>query len=64
MSKNGKDIQKVFENYIAEQETKIYELAAMLRDDFELSMNMSVSIARAIYKAGWRKVESNGKETV
>ena len=59
MSKSGKEIQKGFEKYIAEQEAKIYELAAMLRDDWEMSMTMSVSIARAAYKAGWRKVKDN-----
>lgn len=61
MSKSGKEIQKNFEKYIAEQEAKIYELAAMLRDDWEMSMTMSVSVARAVYRAGWRKVK--GDET-
>lgn len=61
MSKSGKEIQKNFEKYIAEREAKIYELAAMLRDDWEMSMTMSVSVARAVYRAGWRKVK--GDET-
>lgn len=61
MSKSGKEIQQEFEKYIAEQEAKIYELAAMLRDDWEMSMTMSVSVARAVYRAGWRKVK--GDET-
>lgn len=59
MSKSGKEIQQEFEKYIAEQEAKIYELAAMLRDDWEMSMTMSVSVARAVYRAGWRKVKGN-----
>ena len=59
MSKSGKKFEKGFEKYIAEQEAKKYELAAMLRDDWEMSMTMSVSIARAAYKAGWRKVKDN-----
>ena len=61
MNKSGKEIQQEFEKYIAEQEAKIYELAAMLRDDWEMSMTMSVSVARAVYRAGWRKVK--GDET-
>ena len=63
MSKSGKEIQQEFEKYIAEQEAKIYELAAMLRDDWEMSMTMSVSVARAVYRAGWRKVKGNEKAT-
>lgn len=42
MIKSGKKFEKGFEKYIAEQEAKIYELAAMLRDDWEMSMTMSV----------------------
>ena len=48
MSKSGKEIQQEFEKYIAEQEAKIYELAAMLRDDWEMSMTMCVTDARAV----------------
>lgn len=61
MSKIGKKFEEGFKQYMAEQEAKIYELAAMLRDDWEMSMTMSVSIARAVYKAGWRKVKDNEK---
>lgn len=61
MSKIGKKFEDGFKKYIAEQEAKIYELAAMLRDDWEMSMTMSVSVARAVYRAGWRKVK--GDET-
>lgn len=59
---NGKDFEKGFEQYIQEQERFIQEMADIIRS-WGISPQMSVSIAREIYRAGWRKTERSKNET-
>lgn len=58
---NGKDFVKGLEQYIQEQERLIREMADIIRS-WGISPQMSISIAREIYRAGWRKIEK-GDET-
>ena len=52
---NGKDFEKGFEQFIQ-------EMADIIRS-WGISPQMSVSIAREIYRAGWRKTERSKNET-
>lgn len=58
---NGKDFVKGWEQYIQERERQIQEMADIIRI-WGISPQTSISIAREIYRAGWRKIEK-GNET-
>ena len=59
---NGKDFVKGWEQFIQERERQIQEIADIIRI-WGISPQTSISIAREIYRAGWRKTERNDNET-
>ena len=59
---NGKDFVKGWEQFIQERERQIQEIANIIRI-WGISSQTSISIAREIYRAGWRKTERNDNET-
>lgn len=65
MTEKDTELWNKFERYVQEQERDISELAVVLRANWGFPKSMSMSIAREVYMAGWRKEkDGNGKKTV
>lgn len=57
---NGKDFVKGWEQFIQERERQIQEIADIICI-WGISPQTSISIAREIYRAGWRKIEKSNE---